>query len=328
MHKRRITLNCGDGTQETYELIKQVFVSRFSNPILDKLSDAADLGEYVFSCDAFTVNPLVFPSSDIGKLSVYGTVNDICVSAASPQYISVAMIVEEGFSFSELESITDSIKEAASVSGVKVVAGDFKVVEKGKVDRIFIITSGIGKKIKRRASSMDNISPKDKIIVTGPIAEHGITVLLARSRIFDFDIKSDCQSLKDIVLPLWKRFDGIRFMRDPTRGGLAGILNEISYSTGLGIRVFEEKVPLKNSVRAACELLGIDPYYLASEGRAVIVADRGDVKEIVKFLKSKGEEPAVIGDVTSRNKGVVVQTVAGGKRILDFSYSFTLPRIC
>ncbi|MCM8774412.1 MAG: hydrogenase expression/formation protein HypE [Candidatus Omnitrophica bacterium] len=327
--EEKITLNHGNGTKASYELIRELFLPKLSNPILEELSDGADIGEYVFSCDAFTVSPLIFPSSDIGKLSVFGTVNDICVSAAIPLYLSLSIIVEEGFYKKDLEKIIDSISLAAKISKVKIVTGDFKVVERRKIDKIFIITSGIGKRIKKANPSMRKIKVKDKIIVTGPIAEHGTAVLLTRNKIFNTHIKSDCSSLRDILIPLWEKFPQIKFMRDPTRGGLASVLNEISLASKLGIRIFEEKVPIKKDVESACEILGIDPYYLASEGQAIIIAERNTAKDILKFLKNSGyKEAEIIGEISSKIKGVVVKTITGGERILDFSYSLTIPRIC
>ncbi|MFH1768079.1 MAG: hydrogenase expression/formation protein HypE [Candidatus Omnitrophota bacterium] len=325
----RITLDCGNGTKATYDLIKDLFIARLSNPVLVELSDAASLGREVFSCDGFTVKPIFFPSSDIGKLAVYGTVNDICVSAAVPRYLSLGVIVEEGFRRRDLEKIVDSLRFAASGCGVKIVCGDFKVVEKKKADKIFITTSGIGYKIKGRDPSPKKIEDKDEIIITGSIAEHGIAVMLARHKMFDSDIESDCQSLKDIVVPLWKEFPSIRFMRDPTRGGLASVMNEMCRTKNIGIRLIEEKIPLRKNVAAACELLGIDPYYLASEGRAVIVAPPAQARDIVRFLHDRGSlEASRIGRFTKKEKGVIMQTISGGERMLDFSYSFTMPRIC
>ncbi len=324
----RITLSYGDGMRDTYNIIRDVFLSSLSNPSLRELNDSARIGEFVFSCDSFTVKPLFFPDSDIGKLSIYGTVNDICVSAAEPLYLSLAIIVEEGFVIKTLEKIVSSIKIAAKNSGIKVVTGDFKVVEKKKIDGIFISTAGIGKRLKGRSSSFRKIKVGDKVIITGGIAEHGITILLSRNKIFDFDIKSDCQCLNKVLIPLWKKFSSIRFMRDPTRGGLASVLNEISLNTNLGIKIFENNIPLRKDVKAASELLGVDPYYLASEGRAVIVISKEKAKEAIKFLHNNGfRKASIIGTITKQSK-VIIKTVSGGERILDFSYSLNLPRIC
>jgi hydrogenase expression/formation protein HypE len=196
------------------------------------------------------------------------------------------------------------------------------------MDKIFISSSGIGKKIRKRESRAKNIKDKDKIIVTGTVGEHGISVMLSRKKLFDFDIKSDCQSLKHILTPLWEEFSTIRFMRDPTRGGVAGTLNEIYLSIGMGLRVFEEKIPLRKDTKAACEILGIDPYYLACEGRAVIVVDASTAGDVLKFLRQTCPEAEVIGEIDSKLKKVVMETVSGGERILDFSHSFNLPRIC
>ncbi len=325
--REKITLSHGDGMQEAYNLIRDMFLPALSNPYLDKLDDAANIEDFVFTCDSFTVKPIFFPGSDIGKLSVYGTVNDICVSASVPLYLSLAIVVEEGFSLSTLKKIISSVKEATEISGTKIVSGDFKVVERKKVDGVFITTSGIGRKLKR-SPSLSKIKTGDKIIITGGIAEHGITILLSRNKIFEFNIESDCQSLVDILIPFWKRFPRTKFMRDPTRGGLASVLNEIVRGTKLGIKIFEERVPLREDVKVATELLGVDPYYLASEGRAVIILPNEDAKEAVKFLRTLGcREAAIIGEVV-KTKSVIVKTVSGGERLLDFSYSLTLPRIC
>lgn len=323
-----ITLKHGEGTRASYELIREVFLSKITNPILEELSDAARIGNLVYTCDSFTVNPIFFPSSDIGRLAVYGTVNDICVSAAIPKYLTLAMIVEEGFLREDLEKIADSIRKAIEISKVKIVGGDFKVVEKGKADKIFISASGIGQRIAKRKSSFRNIKNKDKVIITGAIGEHGISVMLSRKKIFDFNIQSDCQSLADTLIPLWQKFSGIRFMRDPTRGGIAATLNEIYLATKMGIRIFEEKIPLRKDVNAACEILGIDPYYLACEGRAIIVVDNACCKEVLRFLKKKSPRAAIIGEIDKDIKGVVTNTISGGERILSFSHSFNLPRIC
>jgi hydrogenase expression/formation protein HypE len=323
-----ITLKHGEGMRASYELIRDVFLGKISNPILQELNDAAAIDNLIYTCDSFTVEPIFFPSSDIGKLAVYGTINDICVSAAIPKYMTLAVIVEEGFLKKDLEKIACSIKEAAGASKIKIVNGDFKVVEKGKADKIFISASGLGIKIAKRSSSFANIKNKDKIIVTGSIAEHGIAVMLSRKKIFDFSIKSDCQGLADILIPLWKKFSGIHFMRDPTRGGIAATLNEISLGTKMGLRVFEEKIPLRRDVGAACEILGIDPYYLACEGRAIIVADKNCADETLKFLRKLSPRAAMIGEIDKAIKAVVVNTISGGERILSFSHSFNLPRIC
>lgn len=324
-----ITLDYGDGTKKSYDLIKNVFVKRFSNPILEKLSDAARIKEIVFSCDSFTVNPIYFPGSNIGKLSVCGTVNDICVSAAIPQYLTLAIIVEEGFPKEELEKIADSIQEEKNNAGIEIVGGDFKVVEKGKIDKIFIITSGIGKRIKGTNPSVKKIGHKDKIIVTGGVGEHGISVMLSRNNIFEFNITSDCQSLRNTLVPLWENFPEIKFMRDPTRGGIATTLNEISTESGIGAIINEDRIPLRKDVKAACELLGIDPYYLACEGRAVIVTAKEEASAVLRLLKQNGSKQAqIIGEFNRNIDKVVLNTISGGKRIIDFSYAFNLPRIC
>jgi len=323
-----ITLKHGEGTKASYSLIKEVFVNKLSNPALRQLTDAATLGKLVYSCDSFTVDPIFFPGSDIGKLSVFGTVNDICVSGGVPKYLSLAVIVEEGFLKSDLIKIVNSIKSAARISKVDIVSGDFKVVERGKADKIFISTSGIGEKIAKAKPSFKNIKNKDKIIVTGGIGEHGISVMLSRKKIFEFNIKSDCQSLKKLVTSLWMKFPQINFMRDPTRGGIASVLNEIYLGSKKGIRIFEEDIPVRRDVKAACEILGIDPYYLACEGRAVLVVPNSIAGQVLNFLTKYSAQAKIIGEIDQSIKGVVLETVSGGERILDFSHSFNLPRIC
>lgn len=328
MKEERISLRHGEGTRPAYELLRDVFLKRIGNAALDELSDAASLGTFAYTCDSFTVSPIFFPTSDIGKLSICGTVNDLCVSAAVPRYVSLAVIIEEGFFKKDLERIVDSIAHEARHCNVHIVTGDFKVVEKGKIDKIFISTSGIGKKISHRSSAFRNIQHKDKIIITGSIGEHGISVMLARNKIFDFHIESDCQSLTDMVIPLWKRFPAIRFMRDPTRGGIASTFNEIYLGTTLGVKIFEEKVPVRKDVLAACEILGIDPYYLACEGRAVIVVSPQAAPEALKFVKQYSPTAAIVGECDRHIKGVMVKTITAGERVLDFSHALNLPRIC
>ncbi|MFA5008273.1 MAG: hydrogenase expression/formation protein HypE [Candidatus Omnitrophota bacterium] len=323
-----ITLKHGEGTKASYNLIKEVFLKKLSNPALERLTDAAAIEKLIYSCDSFTVDPIFFPGSDIGKLCVFGTVNDICVSAGLPKYLSLAVIVEEGFLKSDLIKIADSIKKAANISKVDIVSGDFKVVERGKADKIFISTSGIGEKIRAVNPSFKSIKNRDKIIVTGSIGEHGISVMLSRKKIFEFNIKSDCQSLRPVVTPLWKNYPQIRFMRDPTRGGIASVLNEIYLGSGKGIRIFEEDIPVRRDVKAACEILGIDPYYLACEGRAVIIVPSIIAKHVLRSLRKTSKLASIIGEVDDSIKGVVLKTVSGGDRILDFSHSFNLPRIC
>lgn len=323
-----ITLKHGEGTKASYNLIREVFLQKLSNPVLERLTDAATIGKLVYSCDSFTVDPIFFPGSDIGKLCVFGTVNDISVSGGIPKYLSLAIIVEEGFLKSDLVKIANSIKSAAHTAKVDIVSGDFKVVERGKADKIFISTSGIGEKIQKANPSFKKIKNKDKIIVTGSIGEHGISVMLSRKKIFEFNIKSDCQSLKKLVTSLWIKFPQINFMRDPTRGGIASVLNEIYLGNGKGIRVFEENIPLRRDVKTACEILGIDPYYLACEGRAVLIVPDAISKQVLHFLKKISKAASIIGEIDENIKGVVLETVSGGERILDFSHAFNLPRIC
>jgi hydrogenase expression/formation protein HypE len=335
MNDKKILLSHGSGGRLTHELIKGLFLKKLNNPILSELSDSALLGykeRLAFTTDSFVVTPLFFPGGDIGKLSVCGTVNDLVMQGGSPEYLSVAMIVEEGLPYSILERITGSISAEAKKSGVFVVTGDFKVVEKGAADRIFINTSGIGRVMKGVRLSVKNIRPGDKIIVTGNIGQHGLAILAGRQNLgLGFSARSDCAALNSLLLPLLDRVQGIRFMRDPTRGGLATTLNEITESSGIGIIIEEKNIPILNKTRAACELLGVDPLYLASEGRAVIVADKNCVKDALALLRrhALGKDARVIGSASKKFPSqVVMRTVLGTERLLDMLTSEVLPRIC
>lgn len=335
MEDKRILLSHGSGGRLTHELIKGLFLKELKNPILNELSDSARLRfreELAFTTDSFVVTPLFFPGGDIGKLSVCGTVNDLVMLGAYPEYLSVGMIAEEGLPYKILEKITVSIARQARASGVSVVTGDFKVVEKGSADKLFINTSGIGRVMKGAGLSIKNIKAGDKVIVTGNIGQHGLAVLSARQSLgLGFSIRSDSASLKNLLLPLLKKIKGIRFMRDPTRGGLATTLNEIAESAKCGIIIDEEKVPVSGKARSACELLGIDPLYLACEGRAVLVVDEDSAQNTAALLRRHplGRGSAVIGSVSAKFPAqVLLRTALGTERLLDMLTSEVLPRIC
>ena len=335
MITKKILLSHGSGGRLTHTLIKDIFLKKLRNPVLNKLGDSAviDYQEKIaFTTDSFVVSPLFFPGGDIGKLAICGTINDLVMLAALPQYFSLALIMEEGLEQHILEKIIDSLAFYAKKSGVKIVTGDTKVVEKGAADKIFINTSGIGRVVTKRELSINNINSGDKIIITGNIAEHGLSVLAKRRELdLGFNIKSDCQGLDDLILPLVKKSEAINFMRDPTRGGVATTLNEIAESSGLGIVIQEKSIPLSEKVRVACELLGIDPLYVANEGKALLVVKAKAADKIVNFLHKnpKGVKARIIGEVVKQPKGrVILRTIFNTERILDMLISEPLPRIC
>lgn len=332
---KNISLGHGGGGLLMHNLIKELLIKKLSNPILKELSDSAfiDYKEKIaFSTDSFVVNPLFFPGADIGKLSVCGTVNDLVMQGANPEYLSLALIIEEGFSYEVLKKIIDSITINAKKSGVSIVTGDLKVVEKGACDKVFINSSGIGRIIGNRKLSVVNIKPGDKIIVTGPIANHGIAVLAKRKELdLGFNIKSDCRALNGLITPILKRTNSVKFMRDPTRGGLATTLNEITQGAGFGIVVDEKKIPVCEKVRVACELLGIDPLYVANEGIAVMIVENKDAASVLKLLRGHpdGRSASIIGAVSKERKGrVILNTSIGTSRVLDMLTQEALPRIC
>ncbi|MCM8789608.1 MAG: hydrogenase expression/formation protein HypE, partial [Candidatus Omnitrophica bacterium] len=268
---------------------------------------------------------------DIGKLAVCGTINDLVMQGANPEYISLALIIEEGLKFDVLERIIDSISFNAKKAGVLIVTGDLKVVEKGSCDKIFINTSGLGRIVKNKNLSFKKIRPKDKIIITGEIALHGLSVVTQRQDLnLGFNIKSDTQALNGLILPILKKINSIKFMRDPTRGGVATTLNEIAEGSNLGIVIEEAKIPLSSRAKAACELLGIDPLYIANEGCAIMIVEEDDAQKILHLLKKNplGKNSQVIGEITDKTKKVILNTVVGGRRIVDMLSGQPLPRIC
>ena len=335
MSTQKILLGHGGGGRLMHSLIHELLLKKLNNPILNELTDSALINyrdKLAFTTDSFVVSPLWFPGGDIGKLAVCGTVNDLVMLGAKPEYLSLAFIIEEGLDYKILEKITDSISFHAKKSGVYFVTGDIKVVEKGACDKIFINTSGIGRIIKNKKLSIKNIRPGDKVIVTGEIGQHGIAVLGKRKELdLGFNIKSDCASLNGLIIPLLKKTDSIRFMRDPTRGGVATTLNEIAESSGLGIIIEEKNIPVSTKVKVACELLGIDPLYVANEGKAIMVVRRKGVKKILNLLRKHplGRDAKEIGEVTEEHsRRVILNTILGTQRIVDMLTSEPLPRIC
>ncbi len=314
-----------------HDLIKGLFLKNLANPFLNKLGDAALIDKNLaYTTDSFVINPIFFPGGDIGKLAVCGTVNDLCVSGARPKYLSCGMIVEEGFDYKDLERITLSIKDTCKSSGVSVVAGDFKVVEKGAVDKIFINTSGIGEIFKEARLGAGYIKPGDKIIINGTVGDHALAVLVAREELkFKSKLFSDCASLNSLVSSIICR--DVRFMRDPTRGGLATTLNEIAQECGYNISIDESRIPVKESVKALCEALGLDSLYMANEGKVLAVVSRNSASKILSRMRRHplGKNSKIIGEVDKvKRKRVYLKTMVGGTRILDMLQGEQLPRIC
>jgi len=335
MSFKKILLSHGSGGKLTHSLIKELLLTRFKNPILKELTDSALINyrqRLAFTTDSFVVNPLFFPGGDIGKLAVCGTVNDLVMVGAMPEYLSLALIIEEGLDYVTLERIVDSIAVTAKEARVGIVTGDFKVVEKGSCDKIFINTSGLGRVIAAKKISVNNIDSGDKIIITGNIAEHGLAVLAKRRELdLGFNIKSDCASLNKLIIPILQKTNAIKFMRDPTRGGLATTLNEIAQGCGLGVIINEKQVPISTKVRAACELLGLDPLYVANEGKAILIVSRNGAQEILTLLRKHplGRQANLIGEVVKEPATkVVLNTVLKTQRFLDMLTSEPLPRIC
>lgn len=336
-NKEKILLAYGSGGRYMHNLIKELFLPAFKSPALSQLTDSAVLklsADYhlCFTTDSYTVEPIFFPGGDIGKLAVCGTVNDLAVMGAKPLYFSSAIIVEEGLEIKILEKIVHSIAETAKKAGVEIVTGDFKVVEKGKADKIFINTSGVGIRNKKTRIGKNFIKSGDRVIISGTIGEHEIAVLTARKEFgLKGNIKSDCASLHKLIEKIMDVSENIHFMRDPTRGGIATTLNEIIEGTQYGIMIYQEKIPVSRNVFSVCELLGFDPLYLASEGRVVVICGKDDTDKIISAMHKHplGKKATVIGEVVSEYKGkVVMKTSAGSLRIVDMLSGSQLPRIC
>jgi hydrogenase expression/formation protein HypE len=331
-----ISLNHGSGGSLTDNLIRSVFVKRFGST--EPLTDSAVLKEtgllLAFTTDSYVVDPIFFPGGDIGKLAVCGTVNDLAVSGAEPRDISASFIIEEGFFVHDLILIADSMSLEAKKAGVKIVTGDTKVVEKGKCDKIFITTSGIGilSPDHEHISTGTKVKPGDKLIINGPVGNHAIAVLGARKKLtFNSPVDSDCASLNHLISRVLDECDEIHFMRDLTRGGLATALNELTKIIFSGIVINESSVPVEEPVKGLCEILGFDPLYLANEGKALFVVGDEKHKKVLDVLRSQplGKFSEVIGEVVENNRNqVILNTSVGGKRILEMPSGMQLPRIC
>ncbi|MEE8204563.1 MAG: hydrogenase expression/formation protein HypE [Dehalococcoidales bacterium] len=332
---KKILLAHGSGGRLSHELVQKTLAPRFANRILDKMDDAAvfDLsGRLAFTTDSYVVSPIFFPGGDIGKLAVCGTVNDLAMSGATPLYISLSLIIEEGLSLDELERIADSIQRAATEAGVKVVAGDTKVVNQGSADRLFINTSGIGIIPEGVSISGSRAAAGDKVILSGSIGDHGMAVMSQRQGLrFQMPIESDCAPLNKLVADILAVSKSIHSLRDPTRGGLATTLNEIAAQSAVGINLQEDKIPVREPVRAACEFLGLDPLYVANEGKLVAIVPPEDAGAVLKAMRQNGygKDSAIIGEVLGEHPGrVTMKTLLGASRIVDMLSGELLPRIC
>ena len=332
--ERWITLAHGNGGRFMRALIDDIFARHLANPGLDVQADAVALsldGEVMFTTDGFTVQPLEFPGGDIGKLAVHGTVNDLAVAGAIPRYLSLSAIIEEGLEIELLERLVASLAGAARAAGVEVVAGDTKVVPRGQGGGLYFTTSGVGVRATSARLSLHCIQAGDRILVSGPVGDHGVCVLLAREEFGLYgELCSDCASVLPLTTALLD-LPGLHFMRDPTRGGLATVAHEISQVTGLGVRLREAAIPVHDPVRSVCEMLGYDPYYLACEGRVVAVLAEDQAEAALARWRSlpQGQEAAIIGQVGSAGPVcVVLETELGGERMLDELEDDPLPRIC
>ena len=332
---KTVLLAHGSGGKLTHELISDIIYPLLANPLLAKMDDSAVIdiqGRMAFTTDSFVVNPIFFPGGDIGRLAVCGTVNDLAVMGAHPLYLSLGLIIEEGLSFSDLEKVMKSIKLAADESGVRIVTGDTKVVNHGSADKLFVNTSGIGLIDREVDISGANARPGDKIILSGTIGDHGVAVMAQREKLrFKVAVESDCAPLNGLVDQILSYKSDLHCMRDPTRGGVATTLNEIALQSGVGLQIYEDKIPVKESVKSACEMLGLEPLYVANEGKLIIIADPGSTDSIVNALRQNkyGKEASVIGEVTAEHPGrVVLRTGLGASRIIDMLSGELLPRIC
>ena len=331
-----ILLDHGSGGKMSHLLITDILLPAFDNSILARLHDGAVLDisgqRLAFSTDTFVVDPIFFPGGSIGDLAVNGTVNDLAMCGAIPQYLSLGLILEEGLPFNDLQRILKDIRMAADKANVTVVTGDTKVVPKGAVDKIFINTSGIGPIPDGIEITGHNARPGDKIILSGSIADHGMTVLTQREGMtFDAPVKSDTASLNHLVAKMLAVCKDIHALRDPTRGGVGTALNEIAAQSRVGIQIYEEMIPLKNEIAGICELLGFDPLYVANEGKLIAFVPPDHAEAVLTAMRAdeSGREACIIGETVADNPGrVVMQTRIGGTRIVDMLTGEQLPRIC
>jgi hydrogenase expression/formation protein HypE len=336
-----ITLAHGSGGRAMRDLIDDVFVNAFDNPVLSQLEDQASVGlqdlmawgdRLAMTTDSYVVDPLFFPGGDIGHLAINGTVNDLAVSGARPLYLTCSVILEEGLPVETLRRVVQSMQQAAIAAGVQIVTGDTKVVHRGAADKLFINTAGVGVIRAGVNCSAHHLQPGDKILINGELGAHGAAILIARGELLlETAIESDCQPLNGLVDAILAVCPQVRAMRDATRGGLATVLNEFAQSSNVGIRLEESAVPVREEVKGFCELLGLDPLYLANEGKLVVVVPGEAAEGVLAAMRSHpvGQDSQMIGEVTAAPAGVVtLQTPFGSGRILDMLVGDQLPRIC
>jgi len=332
----RIVLGHGSGGRLSADLLHQCFLPAFANPILSALEDQAVVecagGRLAFTTDSYVVRPIFFPGGDIGRLAINGTVNDLAVGGATPRFISAGFILEEGLAMEELQRVVRSMSDACREAGVTLVTGDTKVVDRGKGDKVYINTSGIGVVPAGRSLSVSRARPGDRILLSGTIGDHGVAVMSVREGLeFETELKSDTASLAGLAALMLEICPAIRCMRDPTRGGLASALNEIAAASRVGIQLQESAIPVRGEVRGACELLGLDPLYVANEGKLVAVVPPEAAEELVAKVRTHplGGEAAIIGAVLDNRPGLVsMRSAIGGERVVALLAGEQLPRIC
>ncbi len=331
-----INLGHGSGGELTRELLDKIIFKTFSNPYLDQKHDGAIVhfdSKIAISTDSFVITPIFFKGGNIGELAVNGTVNDVAMCGAIPKYLSLAFIIEEGLKVVDFIKIVESIKKAADESGVLVITGDTKVVDKGKGDKIFINTTGFGELHPKAAISVHNIKEGDKILVNGYIAQHGMAIMSEREGLeFETTLVSDSTNLNFLVKDLLDKFgEKIKLFRDPTRGGLGTVLHEIANDISKGIQLKEVAIPLEKQVAAACEMLGLDPLYVANEGVFLVIVDSSIATDVLALMQDhdKGKNASLVGEITSEHPNkVVMQSLIGGKRVVSPLVGEQLPRIC
>ncbi len=334
MNDKKVLLDYGNGGKKSYDMISKIILPAFDNEYLNKLDDFAlfnlDSKRVSFSTDSYVIDPIFFPGGDIGELAVNGTVNDISMSGATPLFISAAFMIEEGFLFKDLKTIVNSMAKASKKANVKIVTGDTKIVSKGSVDKIFINTSGVGVVEEGINISGNNVKVGDKIILSGTMADHGIAILLKRENLnFTSTIVTDSAPLNGMIKNIISSKADVHCFRDPTRGGVGTTLNEIALQSNVGMEIYEDKLPIKEEVKGACELLGFDPLYIANEGKLLVFVAPEDADKALSVIKKNkfGKDASIIGTVTDSKK-VYLKTLIGGRRIIDMMSGTQLPRIC
>jgi hydrogenase expression/formation protein HypE len=336
----RIVLGHGSGGRLSADLLRSVFLPAFHNDVLSRLEDQATLSlgagdgapRIAFTTDSFVVRPLFFPGGDIGRLAVHGTVNDLAVGGARPLWISAAFILEEGLAIEDLRRVVASMREACAEAGVALVTGDTKVVDKGKGDQVFITTSGLGVVPAGRALSIAGARPGDLVLVSGTIGDHGIAILSVREGLeFETVLESDTAPLHDLAAAMLEACPSIRCMRDPTRGGVSSALGELATASGVGIRISEAALPIRPEVRGACEMLGLDPLYVANEGKLIAVVPAEDADRLLNVMRghARGRDAAIMAEVVGDHPGtVILRSTIGGERVVMLLPGEQLPRIC